>query len=212
MRPLRLTLACCAVLLALGIAPAIAQSGKQPVGQVEVSKSATSLPGATYAWVPMPARLEAEFDARAQDPKLRGRLQAALDKALQAKGYRRVEDVRKANLAVAYRVGVRNTELTNVRDTGPRPGSERESAVQCGPGGCSQIVTQSVPNATPEFKLETIESIEGGLLVEVIQPSDIRVLWRAFYKGSVKAKKAGPVNLDAIATQTLAALPKAPAP
>lgn len=211
MRHLRLALACCTALLVLGASPVMAQTGKQPTGQVEVSKTAASLPGPTYAWVPMPERLSAEFDQRAQDPKLRGRLQAALDKALQAKGYRRIEDVRKADLAVAYRVGVRNAELTNVRDTTGRAGSERESAIECGPGGCSQIVTQSTPNAAPTFKLQTVETVEGGLLVEVIQPSDIRVLWRALYRGSIKAKKAGAVNLDSVATQTLASLPKAPA-
>ena len=42
-------------------------------------------------------------------------------------------------------------------------------------------------------------------------PSDIRVLWRALYRGSMKAKDAGKLNLDAVATQTLASLPRAPA-
>ena len=197
-------------LLATLMPAAVAQSRKQPVAQVEVSKGATSLPGPTYAWVPMPARLEAELDQRAQDPAFRTRLQASLDKALQAKGYRRIEDVRKADLAVAYRVGVRDVQQTSVTERAAQGGSLRESAVECGPGGCSQIVSQGA-GGVPTFKVHTVDTVEGGLQVEVIQPSDIRVLWRALYRGSMKAKDTGHLNLDAIATQTLASLPRAPA-
>ena len=197
-------------LLATLMPAAVAQSRKQPVAQVDVSKGATSLPGPTYAWVPMPARLEAELDQRAQDPAFRTRLQASLDKALQAKGYRRIEDVRKADLAVAYRVGVRDVQQTSVTERAAQGGSLRESAVECGPGGCSQIVSQGA-GGVPTFKVHTVDTVEGGLQVEVIQPSDIRVLWRALYRGSMKAKDTGHLNLDAIATQTLASLPRAPA-
>ena len=89
-------------LLATLMPAAVAQSRKQPVAQVEVSKGATSLPGPTYAWVPMPARLEAELDQRAQDPAFRTRLQASLDKALQAKGYRRLLGAEEA----AHELGI----------------------------------------------------------------------------------------------------------
>jgi hypothetical protein len=207
MRTLVLSIACCTLLATL---PVDAQSRKQPTAHVEVSKPAASLPGATYAWVPMPERLSAEFDQRVQDPALRTRLQASLDKALQAKGYRRVDDVRKAGLAVAYRVGVRDVQETRVSEHAMQGGSIRETGMECGPDGCSQLVTQGA-GGVPTFKVKTIDTVEGGLQVEVIQPSDIRVLWRALYRGSVKAKGAGTVNLDTVATQTLASLPKAPA-
>ncbi|UNK48717.1 DUF4136 domain-containing protein [Lysobacter sp. S4-A87] len=171
-----------------------------------MSKSATSLPGARYAWVAMPPQLAAEFDTRVQDPKLRQRMEASLDKALQAKGYRRTEDIRQADIAVAYRVGVRDTEETTVRDTGLA--SANEAGVQCKAGGCSQIVTKGA-NGVPAVKLDTKDIVEGGLLVEVLQPDDIRVLWRALYRGSVQAKHRGPVNLDDVAAKTLAELPGA---
>ena len=209
MRTLVVAIACCSLFAVLAL-PAHAQSRRQPTGNVEVSKPAASLPGATYAWVPMPARLSAEFDQRVQDPALRTRLQAALDKALQAKGYRRIDDVRKADLAIAYRVGVRDVQETRVKEIGAQGGSVRESGVECGPDGCSQLVAQGV-GGVPTFKVKTIDTVEGGLQIEVIQPADIRVLWRALYRGSLKAKGAGTVNLDAVATQTLASLPKAPA-
>jgi len=200
----------CSTLLVFSMPAADAQSRKQPTAQVEVSKGATSLPGPTYAWVPMPARLQAELDTRAQDPAFRTRLQASLDKALQAKGYRRVDDVRKADLGLAYRVGVRNVEETSVTERKQQGGVVPESAVACGPMGCSQIVSKG-SDGVPTFKVHTVDTIEGGLQVEVIQPSDIRVLWRALYRGSMKAKDKGKLDLDAVATQTLASLPRAPA-
>lgn len=200
----------CGTLLATLVPVAHAQSRKQPAAEVDVSKGATSMPGPTYAWVPMPARLQAELDKRAQDPAFRTRLQASLDKALQAKGYRRIDDVRKADLAVAYRVGVQDVQQTSVTERMQQGGVVRESAVECGPYGCSQILSKGT-EGVPTFKVHTVDTIEGGLQVEVIQPSDIRVLWRALYRGSMKAKDAGKLNLDAVATQTLASLPPAPA-
>ncbi|BDU17083.1 DUF4136 domain-containing protein [Lysobacter auxotrophicus] len=200
----------CGTLLALLAPSAPAQSRKQPTAQVEVSKGASTLPGSTYAWVPMPARLQAELDKRAQDPAFRTRLQASLDKALQAKGYRRIDDVRKADLAVAYRVGVQDVQQTSVTERMQQGGVVRESAMECGPYGCSQILSKGA-EGVPTFKVHTVDTVEGGLQVEVIQPADIRVLWRALYRGSIKAKDSGKLNLDAVATQTLASLPRAPA-
>ncbi|MFC3816761.1 DUF4136 domain-containing protein [Lysobacter sp. GCM10012299] len=203
MNRLQSSLLSCALVFLL--AP-IAAPAQAPQSSVQVSKPATSLPGTRYAWVAMPPQQAAEFDKRVQDPKLRQRVQAALDKALQAKGYRRIEDVRQADIAVAYRVGVRDTEETTVRDTGLA--SANETAVQCKAGGCSQIVTKG-DNGVPAVKLDTKMMVEGGLLVEVLQPADIRVLWRALYRGSVRARKGASVNLDTVATQTLAQLPTA---
>ncbi|MBF6024563.1 DUF4136 domain-containing protein [Lysobacter niastensis] len=206
MRTLALVLACCTALSAA--MPATA--AQEPSAHVEVSQSAASLPGPTYAWVPMPARLSAESDPRVQDPQLRARLQASLDKALQAKGYRRIDDLRQADIAVAYRVGVRDVQQATVRES-TTLASAPETAVECSLGaGCSQIVTQG-ENGVPTIKVHTVDEVEGGLMVEVIQPSDIRVLWRALYRGSVRAKDAKKVNLDAIATRTLEQLPRAPA-
>jgi len=208
MRTPGLVLTFCIALSAAVPWPADAQTRKSPTVQVKVSMPAASLPGPDYAWVPMPPRLSAESDPRVQDPALRARLQASLDKVLQAKGYRRVDDLRQADIAVAYRVGVRDLQQTSVRETGMQ--SAGETAVECHSDGCSQIVTKGNDGA-PSIKVDTIDTVEGGLMVEVIQPSDIRVLWRALYRGSVRAKDAGAVDLDAIAARTLDQLPHAPA-
>lgn len=198
-------LLCCALTASLAPHRGVALSGSQPVAQVKVSKPATSLPGSRYAWVEVPPQVAVELDKRAQDPKLRQRLQAALDKVLKAKGYSRIDDVRQAELALAYRVGVRDAQQATVRESGAQ--IQRETAMACGAGGCSQIVTLGA-NGAPTMAVQTENMTEGGLLVEVLQPGEIRVLWRALYRGSVRAKD-GPVDLDTVAALTLAQLPKA---
>lgn len=206
MKPLQSLALCCLLTAPLASLDARAFAGPKPVAHVEVSKPATSLPGSRYAWISMPPQISAEFDKRVQDPQLRQRLQAALDKALQAKGYRRVDDVSQADVAVAYRVGVRDSQLDTVNESSLQ--SANETAIECGAGGCSQIVTQGMDGA-PTITIDSVEMIEGGLMVEVLQPGEVRVLWRSLYRGSVRAKDRRSVNLDTIATQTLAQLPKA---
>ncbi|HVK51582.1 MAG TPA: DUF4136 domain-containing protein [Pseudoxanthomonas sp.] len=186
--------------------PAAAQQGS-----VNVSKTATSLPGPRYAWVAMPAQLPAESDQRVQDPAFRQRLQAALDKALQAKGYRLASGVSQADFIVAFRVGVQDIEEVQVKDI-PMPkggGSTPQAAIECRAGGCSQLVAQTSGGQT-ELKTTVKHSTEGGLLVEVIEPQTIRVLWRALARGAVKHGEARQSRLDVIAVQTLDSLPALP--
>lgn len=207
MRTTGLALACCAALL-LAATPAVrAQRPTVPAARVEVSVPATSLPGPRYAWVPMPASLAAELDSRVQDPNLRARLKAALDRALQAKGYRLSDSARQADILVAYRVGVRNVQQVGTRRA--NMASAREAGVECRAGGCSQIVTRDRAG-TPQVQVITLDTVEGGLQVEVLQPADIRVLWRAMFRGAVRADRESRVDLDSIATRTLANLPRAP--
>lgn len=206
MKALKFCLLFCALAVSTAAYETSARDASKPVAQVKVSKPATSLPGSRYAWVEMPPQMAVEFDKRVQDPQLRRRLQAALDKALQAKGYRRSDSIRQADIALAYRVGVRDAQQATVRDSAGQ--QSPEMAIECGAGGCSQIVTRG-NNGVPTVALTTEDMIEGGLLVEVLKPGDVRVLWRALYRGSVRAKNRQPVDLDNVAKMTLAQLPKA---
>ena len=109
--------------------------------QVTVLKPAAALPGTRYAWVPMPAPLAVEADPRVQDPQFRARLQAAWDKALQAKGYQPASALAKADFFIAYRVGVRDLEQTLVDDAGSSPATS-QATFECSGAGCSQLVTR----------------------------------------------------------------------
>lgn len=149
----------CALALGAGLNAAAAPV---PLSRTEatVSKSATSLPGPTYTWVAMPEQKDVQKDARVQDPELRARVQAALDKAMQAKGYRLAEDPAKADFIVAYGVGVRDLQTTTVKgDQGATP----LSVLACDWDDCSQLVIMN--DSAPKMKVVTTDSTEGGLMV-----------------------------------------------
>ena len=191
----------CGLALAWGAGSALAE---QPLARspVEVSKRATSLPGPTYTWAQSPEVKEVEKDARLQDPKLRARLQAALDKALHAKGYRPAADRTQADFVIAYRVGVREAQEVAVQgDQGATP----LTVVRCDWADCSQLVVMN--DSTPTLKVVSTDHAEGGLMIEVIEPRTIRVLWRALNRGEVKRGDGEQKSLDAIAANTLGQLP-----
>ena len=199
---LLLAATCCIAALALVNAEP-AQAAKSTV---TVSKQAAALPGLQYTWVASPQALEAEADARVQDAQFRAQLQAALDKALQAKGYRPAAAGARPDFVVAYRVGVRDVEATEMTQQAA-PATSR-GAVLCHRDGCSQIVSlDGTGDVVPKFKTKRLT--EGGLMIEVLEPGSIRVLWRALNRGTVQPGKVTRQRLEAIATETLARLPAA---
>ncbi|MDG2525286.1 DUF4136 domain-containing protein [Stenotrophomonas sp. HITSZ_GD] len=179
-----------------------------PTSQVTVSMPATQLPGPHYAWVPMPAQLPAESDPRVLDPQFRTRLQAALDRALQAKGYTLAPSASQADFLVAYRVGVRDGEQVLLRDEGVGSQPTPQAAVECTSNGCSQMVVPGGDGA-PVMDIRRARYTEGALQVEAIERSSIRVVWRALNRGTVSRKDDSATRLDAIARETLAQLPLA---
>lgn len=171
--------------------------------EAAVSKSAVSLPGATYTWVAMPDEKAVQKDARVQDLQLRARLVAALDKALQAKGYRLAQNPSTADFIVAFGIGVQDVhEVTLKGDQGATP----LSVLACDWDSCSQLVVMN--DSKPNMRVVTTDRVEGGLMVEVIEPRTVRVLWRALNKGAVKRGDGSQKTLDTIAAHTLARLPE----
>lgn len=196
-------LSLCAIAAFFAPRPAGAEEG---TSEVTVTMSASALPGKHYAWVASPTVLDAESDPRVQDKQFRARLQASLDKVLQAKGYQKMDDPDKADFYIAYRVGVRDLEDVQLKHSASM--DTPDSAVVCMDGGCSQLVMQG-NDYKPTLKTKTTEKMEGGLLVEVVEPRTIRVLWSARDKGMIQRKDAGKLQLDSVARATLASLPKA---
>lgn len=200
-------IALCLAVFAASASPAVA-APVPPGNQVTVSMPAQRLPGLRYAWVPMPAQLPAESDPRVLDPQFRQRLQDALDKALQAKGYQRVASPAQSDFLVAFRVGVSDTEQTLVRNEGVGSQPTPQATVECTSEGCSQMVVPGGDGA-PVMDIKRTRYVEGGLQIEVIEPKSIRVVWRALNRGTVKRNDGSAKRLDAIARETLAQLPPA---
>ena len=139
---MRFVAAC--LLLAISLAapaqqPRDVEGAKRTVAAIEELLKQRPNDATLYFWL---ARFRAELD------DVKGCV-AALDKALQAKGYRRIDDLHQADIAVAYRVGVRDVQQVSVKDSGAQ--SAGEAAVACNSEGCSQIVTQG-PDHMPTIK------------------------------------------------------------
>ncbi|WP_162434036.1 DUF4136 domain-containing protein [Pseudoxanthomonas koreensis] len=176
-----------------------------PAGHVTVTTQASVLPGQGYAWVPLPEPTTApERDARVRDEQFRADLQAALDRALQAKGYRPVDRADAAFL-VANRVGVRDVRETQPVRAEPA-GTTPMSAIKCTGGNCSQLVVSN-DSGEPVLRYRTTERTEGGLMIEVIEPRSIRVVWSALNTGTIRPGEWTQARLDAVAAQTLSDLP-----
>lgn len=205
-------LATLALVLAAGCSLGACSTASPPAGapssQVTVSVPAARLPGPRYAWVPMPAQLTAESDPRVLDPQFRQRLQAALDRALQAKGYQPVASLAQADFLVAYRVGVREGEETLLLNEGVGSAPTPQASIECNSTGCSQMVVPDGDGA-PVMDLRRARYVEGGLQVEAIEPKSIRVVWRALNRGTVQHSDGSPSRLDEIARTTLSQLPPA---
>ncbi len=175
-----------------------------PGGKVTVAMPASVLPGQGYAFVPVPPSTSAEKDARVQDAQFREQLQLALDRSLQAKGYRPV-DIASADFLVAYRAGVR--DLREVQAVNEDDGATtRMAGVQCSGGNCSQLVVRNDTGA-PVVRYSTSERTEGGLQVEMVEPASLRVVWSALNIGTIRPGAIDQARLDAVAVQTLAQLP-----
>ena len=197
----------CALLLATAgcsFSPGAARNAA-PAGHVTVTTQVSVLPGQGYAWVPLPASTAPEQDARVQDEQFRAGLQTALDRALQAKGYRPVDRAGAAFL-VAHRVGVRDLRETQPVRAEQPAGTTPMAAIKCTGGSCSQLVVSN-ESGEPVLRYRTTERTEGGLLIEVIEPGSIRVVWRALNTGTVRPGEWTQERLDAVAAQTLADLP-----
>ena len=117
-------------------ASAAVQAGTS--SQVTVSKRTASLPGTSYRWIEMPAQRAEEQDTNVRDARFRAELQAALDKALLAKGYQPAKAGTHPDFIIGYRVGVRRVEETTVHDL-PTGGGTPLAAFQCSGGDCSQM-------------------------------------------------------------------------
>jgi|GEM_PF-410113 len=175
---------------------------------VQVSVAAERLPGLRYAWAPMPHDYTEQADPRVLDPAMRQRLRNAMDTALAAKGYQRVEQAADADWLAAYRVGVRDAERVVPAAEAGGSGPTRMNAIQCTSAGCSQLVVPG-NDGSLQLDMRRVSYVEGALQIEAIDPHSAQVLWGALNRGTVRRSDSRQARLDAIAAQTLQDLPAA---
>ncbi len=177
-----------------------------PRAHVTVQHPAASLPGPSYAWVDLPGQRRAESDPRVTDAAFREKLRQSIDTAMGEKGYRLADDPAGADFILAYRVGVQDVQNAALVSRGGQNAATPLAAIECSGGACSQIVTRDA-DGVPLMKLKTTDTVEGGLLVEVLEPRTVRVLWSAYNRGTIKQGAVTEARLVDVARTTLAQLP-----
>jgi len=172
-----------AIMLAAGLV-----GGSPALAEVSVvqSPSAALARGSSYAWapvwgvalgVPAPAIVN-EITAT--------QLQAATDSALTAKGYRRVEDPAKADLIVVYRVMMGHRIDANLSGWDrPEPFAPSRS----------------------DYSLRTSQKTQGTLMLDLIERSTGRLVYRATSEKDVTSKDAQPEQLNSALKHMTKSLP-----
>lgn len=173
-----------------------------PAGKVSVlaSDTVTLTPGATYAWAPVPATTVGQ-DLRVNNDIIQGRIRAAVDASLAAKGYRHVPDAGAANLLVAYYVGVQQRTEYRVDTYGGRAG------VACGRRGCIGGWGLYGP---PSADIRNVDYTQGALMLDITDRASGKLAWRAVSQKRVDEKDATQEGLNAIVADMTKTLPGGP--
>lgn len=160
----------------------------------------------TYAWEMVAPQSAAEQHPAIDNDIIRSRTEQAINAALAAKGYERVNDRSLAELLVAYRIGLRSGTETRVEE---RPSMRHPRIITCSRFGCGNAFDWGY-YGPPEVSVREITYTEGGLMVDVKNRATNTLVWRALYKDRVRGTKDGTQEgLNAIASETLASLPLA---
>lgn len=177
-----------------------------PAGKVSVlqSSSVAVTPGSTYAWAPVDAQARTAADPRVANDIVLDRLHNAVDGALAAKGYRRVEDPSSAQLLVAYHVGLQNRTETDVDTWG---GGGRVGA--CGFRGC---VAGWGLYGPPQIDVRNIDYTQGTLILDLVDRSSGKLAWRATSDKRVDNSDATQEGMNAILMDMTKSLPGASPP
>lgn len=184
------------VLLVSGALVGCASAGSG--ASVSASSGAAVTPGSTFAWAPADAAAQAAADPRIADPTFQSRLQQAIETALSAKGYRRADDPKSAQLLVAYHVGLQPKTATTVRQTvDPRYGS-------CGYYSCVQSWGVYGP---PSVDVRRINYTEGRLVLDLVDAASGKLAWRAVSTKRVDHDQASQETLNAVLSDTTRSLP-----
>ncbi len=173
---------------------------------VSSSKPSNGLPGAgTYAWngaVALPQSAEGYTLANQQ---LQTRIRQAIDTALMAKGYSRVDSARAAFL-VRYAVGVKTTSANApVVNAGPDVPVPMTS---CNTGGCWNGWNYGYTSSSdPAFA--GLTEREEGVIVELVNPKTGAIVWHSVYRDNTTGKAPTPERIDKAVAQLMKSLPPA---
>lgn len=176
--------------LAIAIAFAGAAVTVQASAKVDVvqSSSPALAHGATFAWAPMRA-----FSTGVPDPAIANeiavdRLRATTEAALQARGYRLVDNPAEADLLIAYTIVMQ---------------PETDAKLKADGAGCAFPFCAS----PSDYRLDASQHTQGTLVLDLVERTTGRLAWRATSKKRVTGKDVSEAKLTALLGEMTKALP-----
>jgi hypothetical protein len=179
---------------------------------VSSTKAPTLVPGTgTYAWgggaLAMPDSAALGYTVVNQRLKLR--IQVAIDSALIAKGYRKVDSA-TAQFFARYAVGVRTIQSESpVVSQGPDVPVPMTS---CNSGGCwngwDYGYNNSATGGAPAFA--GLTQREAGVVLELVDRKTGEVGWRGVYQDNMTGKAPTPDRIHKAIGQLVKTLPSVP--
>jgi hypothetical protein len=192
---------CCLALCASALAACEGAGGHVTVLS---AGSPAVAPGATYAWAP-PLAVDRPRDPRVDNDIIRNRIRGAIDANLAAKGYRRIDDPKQANLLVTYHLGIQSKTEYQVDSFGGSP-----AGVTCGFRGCVSGYGWGL-YGPPSTSVRPINYNEGQLLLDLTDASSGQLAWQAVSRRRVVGEDATEATLSAIVADMVKDLPGGPA-
>ncbi len=157
--------------------------------------------GSTYAWGGVAQRkLPGEINLAAENSIVAGRLQRAIDKEMQAKGWRLV-DSSSATFLVHYHVGVQDQTQT-VTDAPPAP-----VALQCGAYRCYEGRYSWGYWGPPEATTREVVYRERGLMIDLEEARSSKLVWRAIWKHEATGEQPTEERVKKVVSETMKDLP-----
>lgn len=175
---------------------------ESPGGKVSVLSGDTVrvAPGSTYAWAP--GARPGAGDPRVDNDIIQGRIKAAVEGALAAKGYRLVSDPNSATLLVQYHIGLQNKTDTRVDTFGPPA-----PPMACGLRGCIGGYGWGMYGAPMDVDVRNINYVEGTMMLDLVDRASGKLAWRATSQKRLDQSDADQAGVNAIFADMVKTLP-----
>lgn len=163
--------------------------------------------GQSWSWQPLAAPPPEAVDPRVDNDIVRGAIERAVRAAMSARGFIEVADPQRAELLLSFRVGL--TRRTELRETlAPSPVRQR---VVCGPRGCIPVLDVWAWHGPPALSVRSVEYLEGGLMLDVLDAASGRLGWRGTIEERVQRGGMPPqTEIDAAVLRLIERIPLAP--
>lgn len=186
--------------LAIALAVTVAACAG-PAGDVAVLQSGDPglAPGATVAWAPVAQDAMRNGDPRIDNDIIRQRIRTGVETALNAKGYRFVQDSNAAQYLVEYHIGLQERTDYRVETMGAYPGAV------CGWRGCIAGYGWGMYGAPSDVR--AVNYNEGTMIIDLTNRSTGQLSWRAQSHRRVDADDATQERITAAVVDMTKSLP-----